>query len=470
MKKIIASALCLSMAAAVFAGCTPEETTATTTTAAPAGSEVAGSEAPADTEAAGDKIVINLWSFTDEVPKMVDKYKELNPEFAEKFDVKVTIIATTNQEYQPALDAALQGGGEEAPDIYCAEAAFIMKYSQGDASSFACSYEDLGIDVTTAIADAQIAQYSVDIGTNSDGQVVALGYQATGGCFIYRRSIATEVFGTDDPATISTEIGPGLDKFFEAAATLKDAGYAIVSGDGDLWHPIENSSSSPWVVDGNLVVSSERESFLDYSMQLMENGYHNNTQDWTEAWYADMAGEGEKGCFGFFGPAWLINYTMGSNCGETAGDWAVCDSPIGFFWGGTWILANKSVADADAEKKQAIADLIYWITLDTSETGLQYLWANGLMNDAGTKDSVASAVVMANSDGTCDFLGGQNMFDYFIPANDNASGACLTQYDEAINALWRDQVRQYTSGEKDRETALADFQSAVNEQLGISVG
>ena len=62
--------------------------------------------------------VINLWSFTDEVPKMIDKYKELHPEF--DYDVNVTIIATTDGAYQPALDAALAAGGANAPDIlYC---------------------------------------------------------------------------------------------------------------------------------------------------------------------------------------------------------------------------------------------------------------------------------------------------------------------------------------------------------------
>lgn len=57
-----------------------------------------------------------------------------------------------------------------------------------------------------AIKDADIAQYTVDIGTNPDGKVVGLGYQATGGAFIYRRSIAKDVWGTDDPAVIQDKI------------------------------------------------------------------------------------------------------------------------------------------------------------------------------------------------------------------------------------------------------------------------
>jgi len=268
---------------------------------------------------AADKTVINVMSFTDEVPNMINRYVETHPDFADKYEIKTTIIATTDGLYQPALDQALAQGGADAPDIYCAESAFILKYSQGDASAFAATYKDLGIDVDAMIKDADIAQYSVDIGTRpSDGEVVGLGYQATGGAFIYRRSIAKDVWGSDDPEVVGEKIGAGSqnwDKFFEAAEELKAKGYAIVSGDGDIWHAIENSSDTGWIVDGKLNIDPKREAFLDLSMKLKENGYHNDTQDWTEAWYADMQGAGEKEVLGFYGPAWLINYVMAGNSG-----------------------------------------------------------------------------------------------------------------------------------------------------------
>lgn len=467
MKKVIASVLSLAMIAALATGCTSTSTNESGSTTATAGNS-AESGASAATEGAdtgsGDKEVINLWAFTDEVPNMVAKYIELHPEFGEKYDVKTTVIATTDGAYQPALDQALAAGGEDAPDIYCAESAFVLKYTQGDASGYAATYKDLGIDVDAEIDAAKIAQYSVDIGTR-DGDVVALGYQATGGAMIYRRSIAKDAFGTDDPDEIANLVsGPGWDNFFTAAETLKGKGYAIVSGDGDIWHSVENSSSSGWIVDGALNIPTEREDFLDLSMKLTENGYSNQTQDWSEGWFADMRDEGEKPVFCFFGPAWLINYTIGSNCGDTAGDWAVCKPPVGFFWGGTWLLANK-----DTEQKEGVAELINWITLDCTKDGLQYMWANGLMSEDGTKDAVASGTVMEMSDGTLDFLGGQNMFDVFIPANDYANGSNLTQYDETINKAWRDAVTQYTSGELSRDDAIQAFKDTVAGTLDVTV-
>ena len=426
-------------------------------------SKAAESKAEDSKDTAG-KTAINVYAFTDELPKMVTKYLDTHPDDGAKYYMNDTVVPTTDGLYQPALDQAL---ADKGVDMFAAEAAFVLKYTQGEGSRYAAPYEDLGIDVDAKIKEAEIAQYTVDIGTNPDGKVVGLGYQATGGAFIYRRSIAKDAFGSDDPATVQKEVGPGWDQFFKAAEKLKAKGYGIVSGDGDIWHAIENSSEKGWIVDDKLHIDPKREEFLDLSKKLMDNDYHNDTTDWQEGWFADMAGTGKKGILGFFGPAWLINYTLKDNCGDTFGDWAVCEPPVGFFWGGTWVLGAKN-----SQNKEAVGDIIEWITLDTSETGLQYMWANGTFapnedGTPGTKDAVASGVVMKKSNGEVDILGGQNMFDVFVPANENATGKNLTPYDEDINSAWRDQVRQYTAGEKTRDAAIADFKQAVSDKLAI---
>jgi len=172
MRKLISLLLVFLMVFSLVACSSNEEPTEPTV--------AEGTEATATTEAAStEKTVLNVWSFTDEVPKMIEKYLEMNPEFAAKYEIKTTIIATTEGAYQPALDQALSAGGADAPDLFTAESAFVLKYSQGDASQYAATYKELGIDVDAKIADAEIAQYTVDIGTNKNGDVVGLGYQAT---------------------------------------------------------------------------------------------------------------------------------------------------------------------------------------------------------------------------------------------------------------------------------------------------
>ncbi|MCL2440353.1 MAG: extracellular solute-binding protein [Treponema sp.] len=406
---------------------------------------------------------INVWSFTDEVPNALLRFKEMNPEFP--YDFNVTIIATTEGAYQPALDQALAGGRRRAPDIFTAEAAFVLKYTQGEFANFALPYSELGIDIDNQLRAAQIATYIHELGTRpTDNQVVGLAFQNTGSGFIYRRSIARDVFGTDDPNRIANIIGPGWDKYLEAAAALRARGYSIAAGEGDIWQVMRNTATRPYVVDGRLYLDPAREQFLDVAKSLYDNDFTNRVGAWSDGWFAGMRGAGDRQVFGYLGPAWLINYVMAGNSGETFGDWAVAVPPVAFSWGGTWVLANNR---GNAAVRDGVRQAIEWLTLDTSDTGFQYLFANGLLAEGAAKDAVASGAVMARSNGTLDFLGGQDMFDVFIPAGANARGDFFSAYDETISQLFNDQVQLYLIGDKTRAQAIADWRQNVADILDI---
>ena len=75
--------------------------------------------------------------------------------------------------------------------MYAAEEAFIVKYTQGDMSSFAMPYEDLGIDVDAELANQY--QYTKDIVTDSEGNLKGVSWQGCPGVLIYNREAAKEV-------------------------------------------------------------------------------------------------------------------------------------------------------------------------------------------------------------------------------------------------------------------------------------
>lgn len=202
MKRIFTIFSAVVLLASILAACGSKSNSSTPSNSSDSSPSASSSQPQGKSQ---EKVTINLWTFTDEIPNMTKKYLELNPDLNVEFNP--TIIATTEGAYQPALDQALAAGGKDAPDIYAAEAAFVLKYTQGDAHSYAANYADLGL-TDDMVKEAGIAEYTVDIGSK-DGALRALGYQATGGAFIYRRSIAKDVFGTDDPAAIKNEIGPG---------------------------------------------------------------------------------------------------------------------------------------------------------------------------------------------------------------------------------------------------------------------
>lgn len=410
-------------------------------------------------------VVLNVWSFTDELPNMIQKYIDTHPGCG--ITMTATIVPTTEGAYMPSLDAAILGNGIESPDIYAVEEAFAEEYIRGAKSVYAMPYEELGIDVETEIANADISRYCVEFGTNCEGELVGLGYQGTNGLFIYRRSIAEELWGTSDPDFVASKIGAGTgkwDNFFETAELLKNEGYAIVSGEEDLWKAFENSADKGWIYNDDYYLDPQREIFMDYAKKLHDNGYTNGTTQWSEEWFDGMQDEAEKPVFGYFGPAWLVNYTLEPNCGETYGDWAVCAPPADFFWGGTWILAGKESVAYDEAKKEAVRKIIEWITLDYSEDGLQYMLANGSFDEPG--DCVISGTVMSITDNRNEFLGGQNMFDVLSAVTQNANGNNTTGYDEKINSIWLGQVRDYINGSVKREAAISGFFKKVEETVG----
>jgi len=479
MKKIFALLMAVIMLVTVLAACGGGGTTTTPTQdAPPATTDTPDAPPPAvdDTPRAGG--TINIWSFTDEIPKAAQRFREMNPDFP--YDINVTVIPTDGGGYQQSLDQALLHGGADAPHIYTAEASFVLKYSQVDAAHLALPYSELlGQDVAPMISAAQLAQYTVDLGTRTDGQVVALPFQMTGSGYIYRRSLAESIWGSDDPDFIGTKIGPGWDQFLVAAEEAADVGVAILAGEGDAWQSIRNSSALPWIVNDKLQLDSARELYLDVGYELYNNNYTEKADAWGDAWFAGMSGASARPILGYLGPAWLINYVMAGNAGDTFGDWAITQAPVPFTWGGTWIFANNSTPD---DLRGGVATLLEWFTLDYSETGFQQFFANGNLYEGSAafpdeaadfadgrifKDAVNSGVVLSRSDGTLEFLGWQNMNDIFVPAGAAAKGTGFGPYDELINEYFNDQALQFFMGEKTRDQAIADFKQHVFDMYDI---
>jgi len=416
------------------------------------------------------KETITVLGMSSEVEYIINSYLAKHPDIASKYDFEFKISNNDGQKYETILNIALQN---DIGDIYAAEADYIYPYTQGDFSVFAAPYDELISDFSTKFQNADLAPYAVSIGTRaSDGKVVGLGYQSTPGVFIYRRSIAKDVFGSDSPDVVEKAIGAGTnswDTYLKAAEKLHQKGYAIVSSNGDIWNVVDKAAKSPWVVSGKLVIDPIRDKFFDLSKTNIDNSYCNDTSCWTESWYADMKDQGQRKVFGWFGPAWLINYVIRLQAEEVGntGDWAVCQAPYGFYWGGSWIMANKKVVGT--EKGAVIADILEYITLDCTKDGLQYQWAKGNIYPEGQPDSVASRTVMKMlSDESWSFLGGQNPFPTFIKALSTAHSGSLSPYNNMLNGLFMDLANSYAHGEMPKDEAIARFMDEA-EELDIEV-
>lgn len=72
--------------------------------------------------------------------------------------------------------------------------------------------------------------------------------------------------------------------------------------------------------------------------------------------------------------------------------------------------------------------------------------------------------------GAYDFLGGQDFIAVFSPLADKVDVSWMCAYDQKVNELLDTQVKAYANGEKDKDTAIADFKQAVADAYpGVTV-
>ena len=418
---------------------------------------------------AEDQITLVVWSFTNELQGMIEKYYAPNhPEINFVFDM------TPTAEYPSRVDTLMASAGdsEEAPDVFALEAAFVKKYVSSD---WTADLKDLGFtDEELAVAIPVMAQ----IGQNAAGVQKGLSWQSTPGALFYRASLAEKYLGVTTPEEFQAKVCD-WDTYMETAAEVlaaSEGACKMITGSGDIWNAYQYQRSEGWVVDGKLVIDSELYDYLDIAKALIDDNLSWDAGAWGETWFAGMQGVNET--MTFFLPTWGLHYTLKPNCGVgtndtmndeelkatceanggTYGDWRMVEGPCGYSWGGTWIGANaQKVPGYSDAKKAAVKDLIKFFTLDD---GFLYQYAQ----DSG--DFVGSTVVVdkivAEGGTPNPFLGGQDHYGMFAKAAALANGSLMTEYDDTINTLWGDNVTTpYSKGEFDLDTCIANFKAAV---------
>ena len=197
---------------------------------------------------------------------------------------------------------------------------------------------DSNTPYTMALADLGITddmvanqyQYTKDIVTSSDGQLKGTSWQGCPGALFYNREAAKEIFGTDDAAEIQKKVA-NWDEFVKTADEVKAAGYQMISSVNDTYRTYSNNMSTPWVVDGKIVIDENIKKWVDDSKILYDKGQAGTHTLWSDDWSKGFYPEGKVFCY--FGPAWLINFSMAADQEGSIGyngGWGITEGPQGF--------------------------------------------------------------------------------------------------------------------------------------------
>lgn len=409
--------------------------------------------------------VINIYSWNDEFRQRLEA---VYPEVKETSkDGTVTTlndgteihwIVNPNQDgvYQQKLDEALMNqadaSADDKVDIFLSETDYVYKYTDA-AADVAMPLTDLGIDPETDLAD----QYDFTKVTASDADGVQRGstWQCCPGLLVYRRDIAKDVFGTDDPE----EVGEKMKDWDTAKATaeeLKAKGYYTFASYADTFRLYGNSISQPWVEDGSTTINVDQQimNWIKDSKEWLDAGYLNKTVkgQWNDDWNKSMGSESKV--FAFLFPAWGIDFTLSPNWDGDNGEWAVTNPPQEYNWGGSYIHAATGTDNPEHAKDIILAltgnkDNLLKISKDYSD----FTNTKSGMQEAATDDSFAS-----------EFLGGQNPFAYFSPVAENIKMAPLSAYDQGCVELIQNAFSDYFQDQVDYDKAKTNFETAIKER------
>lgn len=419
--------------------------------------------------------VLNIWGWNNEFQGLFNNYFEGKGLVPEGVEVKFTIVPNKDNAYQNALDEALlnqeKAPDDEKIDLFLVEADYALKYVDTDYTLDII--KDVGL---TADDISGQYKYTQEIVTDSKGAIKGTSWQATPGLFAYRRSIAKDVLGTDDPEAVQEALST-WDKFYEVAEKAHAKGYKMLSGFDDSYRTFSNNVSAPWVDENNTIIIDDNiYKWIEQTKAFTDNGYNNKTSLWDDQWAADQGPAGKV--FGFFYSTWGINFTLLGNALETPlpegvsatgdpeayraategngifGDYAVCYGPQNYYWGGSWLCAA-----AGSDNIELVREIMKTMTCDketlTTITKDTQDFTNNIeaMEALAADDSFASA-----------FLGGQNHIKLFLGSAKGIDMSNISPYDQGMNEEIQTAFRDYFNGTVDYDTALNNFYTAVIEK------
>jgi len=415
-----------------------------------------GKATKTETEAEGKVLNIQCWNeeFKSRVTDHYPGYEKTGDNSGKIGDVTVNWIITPTKDnaYQNNLDKILpenaNASADDKVDIFLMEADYALKYVNSDTTM---ALKDIGI------SDDDLADqfdYTKDIVKDSNGAIKGASWQACSAGMIYNREAAKAVLGTDDPAKVQEAVSD-WDKFNETAAKAKEKGYKITSTVNDTYRVYSNNVSAPWVTDNKVVVDANIKKWVDDSKKLVDAGETTTADLWSDDWSKGFFPEGKVFCY--FGPAWLINFSMHADeDGSIAnqGGWGYCNGPQSFYWGGTWIAAATGT-----DNPTLVKDIILKMTTDQT-----------ILKDIATKDSdcVNSKTVLSDLASDSSFgnkiLGGQNPYKELEAGAEKVDMSNISNYDQGCNEEFQAAMKNYFDGNASYEDALSQFNTAIVEK------
>jgi hypothetical protein len=179
---------------------------------------------------------------------------------------------------------------------------------------------------------------------------------------------------------------------------------------------------------------------------------------WSTEWSAGFFPEGKVFCY--FGPAWLVNFSMAADQEGSVGNlgqWAATPGPQGFYWGGTWICAA-----AGSDNTGLTADIIRKLCCD-----------NTIMKNIATKcdefvnNKEVIAEISSDTNLGAKTLGGQNPYAMLAEGAEKIDLSNCSAYDQGCNEEFQKAMTDYFNGKVDYDAAVDTFMKNIKVKYPV---
>ena len=389
-------------------------------------------EAETNTDLSG---TLEVWGWTTDPEYQIEAFEKAYPNVT----VNYTMIGTDyDTKMQTIVDNRTEG-----PDVFYADVKTVKNYIESDA------WETLNADpYNIDVSDSE--DYTVKLGSDSDGNVKALSYQATPGGFWYKRDLAKKYLGTDDPDEIS-EMLSTTDGMLDVAEKLKEGSNGethMFASYKDLWQFANYGMRSlAWVDGDKFQMDDYIPEFFDLAKTVRDNGYDAKIDTWSEAWYASCA---DDSVFGYAEPTWGLQYVIQTGAPDSEGNWGLASMPAAYFNGGSYLGIYQ-----ESQNKELAAEYVKFVCTNKDFLA-QYAKNKG---DYTSLKSVNKEI----ADGGYEepWCAGQNTFKFFSDQMDKINTDIVTKYDDTIGNLMLNNVDLYLNGQLDKDAAIAQFKDDV---------
>lgn len=366
--------------------------------------------------------------------------------------VYLQITPDTNGAYQILNNYVLKTGIDVA-DVCALEYSFVKRCVNIDNA-----YENLSSAPYNAEElKSKIAPYTVDIGKSDDGKIRALSHQAAVSTFGYKRDMAIEYLGTDDPEEIG-EMFSTSDKILETARRLKEASSGkakIFPSMAELMRMYLGARKHAWVEDGKFIIDPKMLEFVSLAKKLRDEDIEGGMDAWTPQWSAAIQDDIH---FAWAIPTWGVPWIIEVNQVEyqkNKGNWGLAKFPLAYVWGGTWFGIYK-----ESKNKELAWEFIKFITCNTEQSVAWAKSSGDFVSNLEAIDTLTKDETMVNK------TINQNPYEVFGSMIKDINGSTMTQYDDAIVNNFYDAMMEYLADNITEDQMWERFKQYVESDLG----